>query len=221
MSRTALRKQFTRDQQQARAYWRQQLAERADEADCLCRYAAGKFDSFTRLILRRFPDLDLEDIIQGALLRAYQMPPSNRRIQYSTWICNAYRYHLHYLSDRRGVNVRHLRMVSATTSDGAQAFAFHGRDDAELQRAGMVEAVSAALQQLAAQPGVPRRLSRRQRLVVELRYGLNGQRPHTLQQCGALLGLTKESIRKIEARAFQFLEATMLQSYAPNAEASA
>lgn len=220
MSRTAPRKQFTRAQLQARTYWRSQLATRADEADRLCRYAAGKFDIFTRQVLRRFPDLDLEDIIQGTLLRAYQMPPSHRRIQYSTWIVNAYRYHLHFLSDRQGANARNLRTVSATTHDGEQAFAFRGRDDDELQRAGMAEAVSTALQQLGQQVDQPDWIRLRLQRVIELRYGLNGQRPHTLKQCGDRLGLSKESIRQIEARAFAFLESTVLRSYAPTAEAA-
>lgn len=220
MSRTAPRKKFTRTELKTREHWRQQLADRSDEADRLCRYAAGKFSAFTNAVLRRFTDLDLEDIIQGALLRAYQFPPSNHRLQYSTWIVNAYRCHLHHLNERRGVNFQKLRTVSATTRDGEQTFAFHGAEDPELQRLGMAEAVRTALQQLGQQVDQPDWISLRLQRVIELRYGLNGQRPHTLKQCGDQLGLSKESIRQIEARAFAVLESTVLRCYAPTAEAA-
>jgi RNA polymerase primary sigma factor len=41
-------------------------------------------------------------------------------------------------------------------------------------------------------------LGNRERRVLELRYGLNGEEPHTLEEIGLLLNVTRERIRQIE-----------------------
>src|SRR5262249_16884116 len=41
-------------------------------------------------------------------------------------------------------------------------------------------------------------LPQREREVLELRYGLNGQRPLTLEEVGEAFGVTRERIRQIE-----------------------
>jgi RNA polymerase primary sigma factor len=38
----------------------------------------------------------------------------------------------------------------------------------------------------------------RDRRIVELRYGLNGERPRSLTECGRLFGMTQERVRRIE-----------------------
>ena len=46
-------------------------------------------------------------------------------------------------------------------------------------------------------------VTERERQVIEYRYGLDGNAPRTLQECGELLGLTRERIRQIERRGFR------------------
>jgi RNA polymerase primary sigma factor len=49
-------------------------------------------------------------------------------------------------------------------------------------------------------------LPERERVVVKLRYGMNGDPdPKSLEEIGRTLGLTRERVRQIEARALQRL----------------
>lgn len=50
------------------------------------------------------------------------------------------------------------------------------------------------------------RLDPRERMVVSLRFGLDGERPLTLQEVGRRLGVTREWVRKIEMRAVRKLD---------------
>jgi RNA polymerase primary sigma factor len=50
-----------------------------------------------------------------------------------------------------------------------------------------------------------RSLSERSRLVIEMRYGLNGRQPQYLDEVGAVLGVTRERVRQLEHRALQQL----------------
>lgn len=49
-------------------------------------------------------------------------------------------------------------------------------------------------------------LSERERRVIELRFGLDGRREHTLEEVGHLFAVTRERIRQIEARALSKLQ---------------
>jgi RNA polymerase primary sigma factor len=50
-------------------------------------------------------------------------------------------------------------------------------------------------------------LNERMRLVLELRFGLNGELPRTLEDVGVELGVTRERVRQLESRALRELHA--------------
>jgi RNA polymerase primary sigma factor len=49
-------------------------------------------------------------------------------------------------------------------------------------------------------------LPRREREVIELRFGLNGEKPRTLEEVGQIFGVTRERIRQIENTTLKRLE---------------
>ena len=49
------------------------------------------------------------------------------------------------------------------------------------------------------------KLPERERLIVELRFGLNGREQHTLKRAGEVIGVTKERIRQLEQRAYRLM----------------
>ena len=48
-------------------------------------------------------------------------------------------------------------------------------------------------------------LTERERAVLEMRYGLNGEKPQTLEKIGSKMNVTRERIRQIEAKALRKL----------------
>src|SRR5699024_8157875 len=46
-------------------------------------------------------------------------------------------------------------------------------------------------------------LSDREQQVIRLRYGLGNEKTHTLEEIGDILGVTRERVRQIEARAME------------------
>ena len=55
--------------------------------------------------------------------------------------------------------------------------------------------------------GVLKDLSTRERQVVELRHGMHDGIQYTLEQIGNMMGVTRERVRQIEARALEKLRA--------------
>ena len=55
-------------------------------------------------------------------------------------------------------------------------------------------------------PGARRSLPERERKVIELRFGLNGEPPCTLEEVGRAFGVTRERIRQIENNTLKRLE---------------
>jgi len=53
---------------------------------------------------------------------------------------------------------------------------------------------------------VLRNLSQREITIIQLRYGLNGEGPRTLEETGKLLGITRERVRQIQEKAIQKLK---------------
>jgi RNA polymerase primary sigma factor len=51
-------------------------------------------------------------------------------------------------------------------------------------------------------------LGDRQRQVLELRYGLDGRRPHTLEEVSVVFNVTRERVRQIEAQSLKKLGAS-------------
>ena len=49
-------------------------------------------------------------------------------------------------------------------------------------------------------------LPERERQVLELRFGLAGERPKTLEQIGEILGISRERVRQLESQAIRRLE---------------
>jgi RNA polymerase primary sigma factor len=57
------------------------------------------------------------------------------------------------------------------------------------------------------------RLNPRMRLVIAMRFGLDGQTPRTLEQVGSELGITRERVRQLESRALRELRSQAPELY--------
>lgn len=90
----------------------------------------------------------------------------------------------------------HYPVVAPTAEDGTPAVESvadpgGGAPGAELMRAEQLRQVMAVLE----------RLGERSRTILRLRFGLDGDSPKTLNEIGAILGLTRERVRQLEREA--------------------
>jgi len=67
-----------------------------------------------------------------------------------------------------------------------------------------------ALQQLLRQ--VLNKLSKREKRIIELRFGLDGEGPYTLEETGKILGITRERVRQIQNSALNKLKSFKLST---------
>jgi RNA polymerase primary sigma factor len=65
------------------------------------------------------------------------------------------------------------------------------------------------------------RLSYRERRLLELRFGLSGEIPHTLESAGRVIGITREHARRVEAEALRRLEGMAHEGLFPAQSAAA
>ena len=56
-------------------------------------------------------------------------------------------------------------------------------------------------------------LDEREREIIKLRYGLEGQEPKTLEEVGEMLGISRERVRQLEQRALKKLKAVALKKH--------
>jgi RNA polymerase primary sigma factor len=52
------------------------------------------------------------------------------------------------------------------------------------------------------------KLDERQRVIIRLRFGLDGGEPQTLREIGETLGITRERVRQVEKQAMDILKAS-------------
>lgn len=57
------------------------------------------------------------------------------------------------------------------------------------------------------------RLTKREKEILELRYGFNGYQPHTLQEIGSNMGVTRERVRQIEKEALAKMKPLFKEKY--------
>ena len=96
----------------------------------------------------------------------------------------------------RSARSRSASRRRSATEDDSQLGDFIEDEDAVMP----VEAVERDHAEGRARPRCSRALTHRERKVIELRFGLKGEHPRTLEEVGQKFGVTRERIRQIEAK---------------------
>jgi RNA polymerase primary sigma factor len=123
--------------------------------------------------------------------------PSNEEI------ANEAKLPLYQVLDVRSAARSPISLEEPIGDDGESSFSDFLADNEAIDPA---EAVAEALRQEALKIGLDS-LPERNRRVLELRYGLDGRDPRTLDEIGREFGLTRERIRQIEVEALRELAA--------------
>src|SRR3954471_5165263 len=121
--------------------------------------------------------------------------PSNEEI------ANEAKLPLHQVLDVRSASRSPISLEEPVGDDGETSFSDFLADSEAIDPA---DAVEDRLRQEALQLGLEH-LPERNRRVLELRYGLDGRDPRTLDEIGREFGLTRERIRQIEVEALRDL----------------
>ena len=111
------------------------------------------------------------------------------------------------LSEESGLTVEKLREARKVAPEPVSIFEPVGEDNAMLGDFIEDEEATAPFDLIASKLNIENlkhvleRLTERERTVIEMRYGLNGREPATLDEVGREFNVTRERIRQIEAKA--------------------
>jgi RNA polymerase primary sigma factor len=118
------------------------------------------------------------------------------------------------LAEELGVTVERVREIQAFSLEPISLETPVGEDEdselGDLVEDRAVESPNEAVTRLLRREElqlVLQTLNERERKVLELRYGLSGEEPRTLEEVGSRFGVTRERIRQIEARTLTKLQA--------------
>jgi RNA polymerase primary sigma factor len=115
------------------------------------------------------------------------------------------------IADESGIEIRKVQEAKRVAPEPISIFEPVGEESAVL--GDFIEDIDAvpAFELIALQLNVESlravmtRLGERERRILEMRYGLNGEEPATLDEVGRVFNVTRERIRQIEARAIEKL----------------
>ncbi len=111
------------------------------------------------------------------------------------------------LAEESGLTVEKIREARKVAPEPVSIFEPVGEDNATLGDFIEDEDASAPFELIASKLNVENlkhvleRLNERERTIIEMRYGLNGHEPATLDEVGRHFNVTRERIRQIEAKA--------------------
>lgn len=204
--------------------WRLPLLDAGEERRLLRAARAGDLAARDELIRRNlrlvasiarpasrggvpFADLFQEGVV--GLLRAFDRFDDARGTRFSSYATFWIRQAIHDAA-RSNTLIRVPRHAAAEQAPAAELVADAARLDAATQHDRTSEPVAEQVQwELRCRElrNALRRLSRRERVILTLRYGLNGRERRTLEDAARLVGLSRESVRQIEIKALERLAA--------------
>ena len=133
---------------------------------------------------------------ERALTKEFGYPPTSDQVAVSLGITDSQKQLV-----EKARRARQLRLESGGGEDGGSWSPDESSDNGE--------APDASLEAFDERQDLLRRLGRldaRERCIVALRFGLEGESPLTLKEVGKRLGVTREWVRKIEIRAVRKLD---------------
>jgi RNA polymerase primary sigma factor len=132
------------------------------------------------------------------LIRAVECYDFNREARFATYATWALTKHF-----ARVVPEENYRMSAFVTGQQARLDTAGDLRESSYERTELAEHIRAVLDRAIVH------LTDRERTIVESRYGTRGEPAKTLEEIGQLIGLTRERVRQIEARALEKLRAVI------------